>query len=95
MAKKIGKTLLTHCVVGVGEALVHPVSHEHPGVVKGPLNYLVVVLLQLLRGLENEKGVKVVGLECQHLLDIIYSILYCLQSFWSSNRNTGTYIIQQ
>lgn len=48
---------LTHGgVVGVGEALVHPLPHEHPGVVgKGALDNLVVVLFQLFGGLGGQK----------------------------------------
>lgn len=49
---------LTHgCVVGVGEALVHPLPHELPFVVrKVALDDLVVVLPQLFGGLRG--GVK-------------------------------------
>lgn len=45
--------ILTHgCVVGVGEALVHPLPHEHPAVIgESALNDLVVVLFQLFSGL--------------------------------------------
>lgn len=47
---------LTHgCVVGVGEALVHPLPHEHPGVAgEVALDDLVVVLSQLFGGLWDE-----------------------------------------
>lgn len=46
---------LTHgCVVGVGEALVHPLPHELPFVVrKVALDDLVVVLPQLFGGLRG------------------------------------------
>lgn len=44
-------------VVGVGEALVYSLSHEHPGVVhEGTLDDLVVVHFQLLCGLHLCKG---------------------------------------
>lgn len=48
--------MLTHgCVVGVGEALVHPLPHEHPGVAgEVALDDLVVVLPQLFGGLWDE-----------------------------------------
>lgn len=44
---------LTHsCVVGVWEALVYPLPHEHPAVVvEGALDDLVVVQFELFRGL--------------------------------------------
>lgn len=46
------KTLTHGRVVGVGEALVHPLPHEHPGVAgKVALDDLVVVLSQLFGGL--------------------------------------------
>lgn len=47
---------LTHgCVVGVGEALVHPLPHEHPAVIgKGALDDLAVVLFQLFSGLRRQ-----------------------------------------
>lgn len=50
-----GSRGLTHgCVVGVGEALVHPLPHELPFVVrKVALNDLVVVLPQLFGGLRG------------------------------------------
>ena len=49
--------LLTHgCVVGVGETLVYPLSHEHPRVVhERALDDLVVVHFQLLCGLERRE----------------------------------------
>lgn len=52
-----GERSLTHGgVVGVGKALVHPLPHEHPGVVgEGALDNLVVVLFQLFGGLCGEK----------------------------------------
>lgn len=49
---------LTHgCVVGIGEALVHPLPHEHPAVIgEGAFDDLVVVLLQLSRRLCRQYG---------------------------------------
>ena len=46
---------LTHGrIVGVWEALVYPLSHEHPGVAdKGALYDFVVVLLQILGHLQG------------------------------------------
>lgn len=50
---KRSKALTHGCVVGVGEALVHPLPHELPFVVgKITLDDLVVVLSQLFGGLE-------------------------------------------
>lgn len=51
-----GRRLTHRRVVGVGEALVHPLPHEHPGVVgEGALDDLVVVLFQLFTGLRGQK----------------------------------------
>lgn len=48
------KTLTHGCVVGVGEALVHPLPHELPFVVgKIALDDLVVVLSQFFGGLQG------------------------------------------
>lgn len=49
---------LTHGrVVGVWEALVHPLPHEHPAVVgEGALDDLVVILLQIFGDLRGQIG---------------------------------------
>lgn len=55
---KVGQRRLTHgCVVGVREALVHPLPHEHPAVVgEGALDDLVVILFQLFGDLQGQIG---------------------------------------
>lgn len=47
---------LTHgCVVGVREALVHPLPHEYPAIVgEGALDDLVVVLFQIFGDLHGQ-----------------------------------------
>lgn len=51
-----GQSLTHGGVVGVGEALVHPLSHEHPAVIgKSALDDLVVILFQLFSGLCRQR----------------------------------------
>ncbi len=58
--------ILTHgCVIWVGEALVRPLSHEHPGVIdERALNYFIIILLQVLCYLEWKR---IMGLPSMNL----------------------------
>lgn len=62
--RRQGRSLTHGRVVGVGEALVHPLPHEHPAVVgKRALDDLVVVLFQLFSGLCGQRREDTDGLE--------------------------------